>query len=174
MKTDSQTNTVYFSNLLPEEHPKEFKELSEIIESDGYKVKLLIETYDFYCRDYMPVQVAEDDFVQFVFRTKAYFEPEEYSWISNPVLLELINNLPRPRYSPIILDGGNIAKASDKVIITDRVFKDNSYQFTKAEIIAQLKKDLKCQVIIIPEYPRAFFLYTAISLNCFSYSQLTI
>ena len=55
MITDNQTNTVYFSNLLPEEYPESFKELSDIIESAGYKVKLLIETYDIYCRDYMPV-----------------------------------------------------------------------------------------------------------------------
>ncbi len=153
MITDNQTNTVYFSNLLPEEHPKEFKELSDIIDSAGHKVKLLVETYDIYCRDYMPVQVADDDYVQFVFRPKAYFKPEEYTDITNPVLVELINNLTQPRYSPIILDGGNVIKATDKVIITDRVFKDNSYQFTETEILAHLEKELKCRVIIIPEYP---------------------
>jgi len=86
MITDSQTNTVYFSNLTPEDFPAEFNELIGIIETAGYKTKLLIETYDYYCRDYMPVQVAEDDFVQFVFRPRAYFKPEEYSGITNSVL----------------------------------------------------------------------------------------
>ena len=65
-----------------------------------------------------------------------------------------MNRLPRPRYSPLILDGGNVIKAADKVIITDRVLKDNRYQFTEAEILTQLKKDLHCKVIIIPEYPK--------------------
>ena len=153
MITDNQTNTVCFSNLLPEAYPESYKELSNIIESAGYKVKLLVETYDIYCRDYMPVQVAEDDYVQFVFRPKAYFKPEEYSDITNPVLAELMNRLPQPRYSPLILDGGNVVKAENKVIITDRVIKDNLYQFTETEIRAQLEKDLKCQVIIIPEHP---------------------
>ncbi len=102
----------------------------------------------------MPVQVAEDDFVQFVFRPKAYFKPEEYIGITNPVLVELMNRLPRPRYSPLILDGSNVMKAENKVIIIDRVIKDNNYQFTEAEIITQLEKDLQCRVIIIPEYPK--------------------
>ena len=138
MITDNKTNTVYFSNLLPEAYPESFNELSAIIESAGYKEKLLVETYDIYCRDYMPVQVAEDDFVQFMFRPKAYFKPEEYIGITNPVLVELMNRLPLPRDSPLILDGGNVVKATEKVIITDRVIKDNSYQFTGTEILAQL------------------------------------
>ncbi len=154
MISDYQTNTVYFSNLLPEAYPESFSELSAVIESAGYKVKLLVETYDIYCRDYMPVQVAKDDFVQFVFRPNAYFEPNEYTGITNPVLVELMNRLPRPRYSPLILDGGSIIKATDKAIITDRVLKVNSYQFSEAEILAQLEKDLKCRIIIIPEYPK--------------------
>lgn len=153
MITDSQTNTVYFSNLTPEDFPLQFKELSGIIKNAGYKVKLLAETYDYYCRDYMPVQVAEDDFVQFVFRPRAYFKPEEYSGITNPVLTELMNKLPQPRYSPLVLDGGNIVKSNSKAIVTDRIFKDNWYQFKSNEkIITQLENDLKCPVIVVPEY----------------------
>lgn len=154
MIADNQTNTVYFSNLVPEEFPKQFDELNRIITSSGYLVKLLAETYDYYCRDYMPVQITKNDFLQFVFRPKAYFEPNQYAEITNPVLVGLTNNLDNPRYSPLILDGGNVIKAENKVIITDRVFKDNLYQFSsKSEILAQLEKDLKCEVIIIPEYP---------------------
>ncbi len=154
MITDIQTNTVYFSNLVPEDFAKPFSELCQIIESAGYQVKLLTETYDYYCRDYMSVQIAENDFVQFVFRPKAYLEPEQYPDITNPVLVGLMNNLVPPRYSPLILDGGNVIKATNKAIITDRVLKDNIYQFgSETKILEKLQKDLKCSVIIIPEYP---------------------
>jgi agmatine deiminase len=154
MITDSQTNTVYFSNLTPEDFQAEFNELSRIIETAGYKTKLLVETYDYYCRDYMPVQVAEDDFVQFVFRPKTYFKPEEYIHITNPVLVELMNKLSQPRYSPLVLDGGNIVKSNSKAIVTDRIFKDNWYQFKSREkIIDQLENDIKCPAIVVPGYP---------------------
>jgi agmatine deiminase len=143
MIADYQTNTVYISNLVPEDFPKHFNELTQIIESAGYQIKLLAETYDYYCRDYMPVQVFGNDFVQFIFRLKAYFEPHQYSEITNPVIVGLMNNLHPPRYSPLILDGGNVIKAKDKVIVTERVFKDNKFQFnTVDEILYQLEKDL--------------------------------
>ncbi len=154
MIADNQTNTIYFSNLVPEDFPNQFDELNRIIESAGYPVKLLAETYDYYCRDFMPVQVSENDFVQFVFRPKAYFEPKQYAEITNPVLAGLMNNLEAPRYSRLILDGGNVIKSGNKAIITDRVLKDNIYQFgSETKILEQLEKDLKCPVIIIPEYP---------------------
>lgn len=154
MITDNQTKTVYFSNLVPEDFPEQFNELCRIIDAAGYRVKLLAETYDYYCRDYMPLQIAESDFVQFVFRPKAYFEKNQYAEITNPVLTGLVNKLDTPRYSPLILDGGNVIKAKDKVIVTDRVFKDNLYQFgSESRILQQLEKDLGCKVIIIPEYP---------------------
>ncbi|MBI9067571.1 MAG: agmatine deiminase family protein [Salinivirgaceae bacterium] len=155
MITDQQTNTVYFSNLLPEEFPNEFQGLAKIIKDAGYKVKLLVGTEDFFCRDFMPVQVSEKDFVQFVFRPEAYLKGEELSFLTDPFQVELMTpDLIKPRYSPIILDGGNVIKGEGKAIITDRVLNDNRYQFPNDEaIIERLEFDLKCKVIIIPEYP---------------------
>lgn len=81
MITDQQTNTVYFSNLLQEAYPKQFQKLMELITSAGYKVKLLVGTDDYYCRDYMPVQVSETDFIQFVFSPEAYLKGEDLNFI---------------------------------------------------------------------------------------------
>lgn len=154
MITDSQTNTVYFSIETEDVYPDEFAELKKIIEAQGYQVGLLAEADDFYCRDFMPVQVTKNDFVQFIFRPAAYFERKDYRHISNPVYIELFNSLPQPRYSPLILDGGNIIKLEDKAIVTKRVIKDNLYQFPSEDaIIERLKFDLKCKVLLIDEYP---------------------
>lgn len=72
MIIDSETNTVFISNLIPEDYKQESDELFKLIENNGYKVELLVETEDYYTRDYMPVQVGNDDFVQFIFRPKNY------------------------------------------------------------------------------------------------------
>jgi agmatine deiminase len=155
MITDNQTNTVYFAAQTEKHYPKRFSDLKQIIEEAGYSVLVISNTSDYYCRDYMPVQVEDEDFVQFVFRPEAYLKQEEYKYITNPVMVNLSNTMKQPRYSPILLDGGNIVKWKDKVVITDRVIKDNLYQFgTKEAVIAQLEKDLKCTVIVIPEYPK--------------------
>jgi len=155
MIKDSQTNAVYFAEQTEKHYPKRFSDLKLIIEEVGYSVKVISNTSDYHCRDYMPVQVDVEDFVQFVFRPEAYLKEEEYKFITNPVIVNLSNKMKQPRYSPVLLDGGNIVKWGNKVIITDRVIKDNEYQFgTPEAVIAQLEKDLKCSVIIIPEYPK--------------------
>ena len=154
MITDQETNTVYFTNELEADNQSDFQELRSIIEGEGYTLKLLVETDDVYCRDYMPVQLSELDFVQFVFSPVAYFNKDEYQFVSHPVYVGLLNNIIKPKYSSIILDGGNVIKWKNKAIITDRVLKDNSYQFPNDNaIIERLEFDLKCKVIIIPEYP---------------------
>jgi len=156
MIIDQETNIVFFSNLIPEEYPKESDELFRIIVDHGYQVKLLVETDDFYARDYMPVQIDKDDFVQFIFKPEKYFNEKDFGLISNPVSIHLYNqkHFQRPRYSSILLDGGNIIKWKDKVIITDRVIRDNLYQFKSEEaLLDRLEEELKCKVLIIEQFP---------------------
>lgn len=44
-------------------------------------------------------------------------------------------------------------KEKDRYVF-DRVFNDNLYQFgSETEILTQLENELKCPMIIIPEYP---------------------
>jgi agmatine deiminase len=152
MTTDYLTNTVYFAQDTAEEFPEEFSAIQSLIKAEGYRVKVLQETSDFYCRDYMPVQLSEKDFVQFEFKPQAYLKDDVY--ISNPTLITLLNQLPTPRHSKIALDGGNIIRWTDKAIVSDRVYKDNITIFgSKENILKELEKNLQCEVIIIPEYP---------------------
>jgi len=155
MIPDHQTNTVYYSDSTRLEFPNEISDLINLIEKHGNSCRELNKAKDYYCRDFMPVQVSSDDFVQFVFRPVAYIKGDELKHVTNPIQVQLITpGLTKPRYSPLILDGGNIIKWEDKVIITDRVLKDNRYQFSSDNaIITQLENDLNCKIIIIPEYP---------------------
>lgn len=151
MITDSQTNTVFLADTLPK---REFNKFKSFLIEHGVRVQIINRTDDYYCRDYMPVQVNENDFVQFVFKPD-YYKPDELDLITNPIKVILANKLKNIRYSNIILDGGNLVKWDVKVIITDKVLIDNRYQFTDNDsaIITQLEKELKCQVLIIPADP---------------------
>jgi agmatine deiminase len=155
MIADHQTNTVYLSDSTRLSFPDEVKALRNIIEKHGYSCLELNKTKDYYCCDFMPVQVFKDDFVQFVFSPEAYLKGKDLNHITNPVQVRILTpRLIKPRYSQIILDGGNVSKWHDKVIITDRVLKDNLYQFSSENaIIEKLEHTLECKVIIIPEYP---------------------
>ncbi len=148
--TDKETNFVYLSEWTKTDFPEITKKLIGFFEKAGIGYGFLKHTDDYYCRDYMPVQVARDKFVQFVFNPVSYFKPKELKYISNPVKIQINNNLPQPVYSRLILDGGNVVKSDTKVIITDKVIRDNVYLMPKKKIIEELEMLLEAEVIIIP------------------------
>jgi agmatine deiminase len=154
MITDNECNTLYLSSFLSNDFTGQTDEIVTLVQEHGYKVKILDETDDYWCRDYMPIQLTDVDFVQFVYRPGRYHRQNELEYISNPIKIGLANRLKKPRYSRVILDGGNIVRSKETAIITDRVFEDNIYQFfDNQSIINHLKSDLSAQIVIIPQYP---------------------
>jgi agmatine deiminase len=156
MIIDSQTNVVYYSNQSIYGLKEEVVALKTILDYNNIQCLKILGTRDYFCRDYMPVQIDEDTFIQF--RFKPYYllnDPKLKQYVSNVNLIyqknEFLKNL-NIIPSTIILDGGNLIKWNDKVIITDKVFIDNQ-EIPAESLIKQLCELLKCQVIIIPRYP---------------------
>jgi agmatine deiminase len=65
MITDSQTNAVYFSSLLPAKCPELNAHITEALRKRGVPFGYLSETRDIWCRDYMPIQVDKDHLVSY-------------------------------------------------------------------------------------------------------------
>ncbi len=150
MITDFLTNKVYFSGYTEKYLQPFSNEIAKILRNNKIDFDFLKSTKDYYCRDYMPVQVTKDKFVQFVFRPISYFKRKDYPYLSNPLRIELDNKLTKPYYSRLILDGGNVVKGETKVIITDKVIRDNVYMMPRKKIIKELETLLEAEVIIIP------------------------
>lgn len=115
----------------------------------------LEQTKDIWCRDYMPIQIAQDHFVQFAL-TKDYY-PKKYQHLRTdpaPICRDLGINPIVPTYNglPIYLDGGNVVLGFNKAIICEKVFKDNNIPKTK--LLGILTEALEVeQIIIIPKEP---------------------
>lgn len=60
-----------------------------------------------------------------------------------------------PRQCDIILDGGNIIKGGNWVILTEKVFKENKH-IEKSILLNQIEKLFSSQVIVIPAEPYDF------------------
>ena len=60
---DSITDTVFFSDLLPERCPTMYQSLDKILKENDIDHRLLSHTKDIWCRDYMPIQTSEKRFV---------------------------------------------------------------------------------------------------------------
>ena len=67
MITGKNTNLVYFSDLLQtdDRYSVACSRIIHILDNYGIKSKFLHSTKDIWCRDYMPIQVDGDKFVQF-------------------------------------------------------------------------------------------------------------
>ncbi len=147
---------VYFSSILK---VKSYDATLSILQKEltdcsvGYK--FLSNTYDIWCRDYMPVQIGINQFVQFSLSRDYYQEKDEYLRTDPvPICRELGITPIIPQYNgkPIYLEGGNVIRGYSKAIICDKVFADN--HIPKTKLLDILTEVLKVErIIIIPQEP---------------------
>jgi agmatine deiminase len=148
MITDPECNTVYFSEKLKENFPEEFSKIADALSPFDYiKIKLLKGTKDEWARDYMPIQTADKRLVKF--RYQPSYEVRA-KWTEPTKVLRANRLLADFSKHNINLDGGNVVKWKDKVIITDRVVSENhTYQENPNLLFERIAEDLQTEVIII-------------------------
>ena len=84
MLTDSETNKVYFSFQSTYDFKEELRNLRRILYNHKIPFGHIAGTRDYFCRDYMPVQVTKNRFVQFKFQP-GYL-------LNNPALNDCVTN----------------------------------------------------------------------------------
>lgn len=150
MIPDWNTNSVYFSQLLQERYPYEWQNMLQAMTDNGINHDIIKSTNDIWCRDYMPVQRSVSECIAFRY-SPSYLDGVKYRHLKtdlkNITLPSSLNTI----YSDINLDGGNVVRSSNTVIITDRVFEENKQK--KSSIFDKLEQLLQCTVIIIPSDP---------------------
>ena len=101
--------------------------------------------------DYMPIQTADNRYVQFRYEPD-YLKENLLHTISNTDAICSSLNI-QPVISRIILDGGNVLREQDCVIMTDKVFAENP-QYSRKELKTILQKLLEVErLVFVPQYP---------------------
>lgn len=142
--TDIDSNIVYFSEWL-----KDFTCYDTIIEKltkHQIKYALLPHTRDYWVRDFMPIQISDSEFIQYKYNPN-YLQKEQY-YITNPDRAYNHLSISTKRID-VVLDGGNIVKCSDCIIMTDKVFIENSH-LSKIQLINMLENLFRCEIVFIP------------------------
>jgi agmatine deiminase len=124
---------LYFSSLLKERYPEFFSRLSKALIANGSSFKLLENTNDIWCRDYMPVFGASAQAVQFQY-APSYLENYPEKRTDPNTLAKQISSV-SVTTSPIKLEGGNVVRYADKAIVTERIYEENP------EMLGQLLED---------------------------------
>lgn len=155
MLTDNLTNTVYFSSLLPEKCPILNTHLVDALQKHDIPYAYLSGTKDIWCRDFMPIQIGAERFVFFKY-TPDYLQDKAGLRIqTNPEdVFQLESNklkhiLPQSSSINLVLDGGNVVKCDDVVVMTDKVFVENKDK-TPTEVERILKDTFQCEIIFLP------------------------
>lgn len=142
--TDIDSDIVYFSEWI-----KDFAcydEITEKLAKHQIKYNLLPHTKDYWVRDFMPIQISDSEFIQYKYNPK-YLQKDQY-YITNPD--KCYNHLAiSTKKIDIVLDGGNIVKCSDSIIMTDKVFVENNH-LSKMQLINILENSFRCEIIFIP------------------------
>ena len=137
MLTDSQTNKLFLADCLQSKQPKFFQRFEKVLNDCNINFHFLPGTKDIWSVDFMPVQISTDKFVQFTYNPD-YLQPKEYQkTISNVDSICKAINLTTTK-SKLIVDGGNVSRTTDKVIMCDKVFHENKH-ISERELIKQLK-----------------------------------
>jgi len=151
MINDNQTNTVYFSAKLREPKFADFcSELVTILNRHHTSHHFLQNTNDIWCRDYMPVQVREDVFIEYRYDPDYLLDRQGGKSKTYPdIVCESISL--KTVKTDIILDGGNVIKYGNTVIMTDKIIPENASKYLKADLLKKLGKLFETDnIILIP------------------------
>lgn len=155
MIADNQTNYLFLADKLPVKCNVFFQSFKLLLADCGINPELIPKTKDIWAVDFMPIQVRTDKFVRFKYyptylRTKALQKTiSDVDHICESIGIQTIK-------SDIILDGGNITRTTDKVIMTERVFKENP-SIERKKLISDLHELLEIEKLyFIPVQPYDF------------------
>jgi hypothetical protein len=124
---------LYFSHWLSTNkvYRDVLNQITLLLDTHKIAYQLLPNTKDIWARDYMPIQVNTHTFVSYVYQPD--YLQEEKNFITNAdevcktLGIETIK-------TKLILDGGNVVKHKNKVILTDAI---RSYRRTQKSLTSR-------------------------------------
>lgn len=143
MIADWDTNRLFVSDLLEKSEPDLFSWLQSL---SGLALESVPGTSDIWCRDYMPVQLDDCRFCQFVYSPDYLHGYESLITPPEKCRLPFMQDVCQ---EPIVLDGGNVVASRTTVILTDKLYRENR-KIKKAVLQRRLEQIFQTKCIVIP------------------------
>ena len=151
MLPDHLTNTVFLSNWLPSVCPTLYQRIDNILNDNHIHHHLLSNTNDIWCRDYMPIQTDEKRFVFYKYNPN-YLQTKYYRrYITDVNKVGNIDFLHQADLVTLdlVLDGGNVVKCGNKIVMTEKVFAENNDK-SCSEVQRLLEEAFQCDIVFLP------------------------
>ena len=122
MIKDIDSNKVYISNQLEKKYSDTFRRLTALLSEEGVEWDIIPNTNDIWARDYMPIQIGDNDFLLYRYEPDYLLDdPKRKATITDASFV--CNSMDiRCRVTDIKLDGGNATLCGEYVVMTDKVF----------------------------------------------------
>lgn len=147
MVTDRLTDTVYFSEWLLKDFPTITNDLCEKLHKHDCRYGFLCHTRDYWCRDYMPIQENDTKFIQYRYAPDYLSKAEDKKYVTDPSAPLACLGIQTIK-TDLVIDGGNIIKCPDKVIMTEKVFHENK-NIRRNELIGMLEQLFECEIVFL-------------------------
>jgi agmatine deiminase len=154
MISDWSTNKIYLSGRLPIDFPKTSIAIIDKLKSFGYKPEFLPNTNDIWARDYMPIQISNDKFIEY------RYDPDYLQGNSENIETRELKTYPdiicdtiglKTIKTDIIIDGGNVVKSENAIILTDKVVWENERHYSEKHLIKKLHELFEVdKIVLIP------------------------
>jgi agmatine deiminase len=146
MVPDREADTVFISELLRPRHADLVVGLSVAL---GDRLRVIHGAADIWCRDYMPVQLDCNRFIQFRYDPDYLRQDPSLRTEDGAALLGL-RDCGR---ADLVVDGGNVVRWADTAILTDKVYTENP-RHERPALRRELRRLLEVdRLVIIPKEP---------------------
>jgi agmatine deiminase len=140
--TDENTNYLYLSGLLKEKYGPFYDRLVPVLEKNHIGYGLLPDTKDVWVKDFMPVQIAEERYIQFMYEPDHLMKYKKYrATISDAAGICGAVGVVAVK-SDLVLDGGNLVRCGSKAILTSKIFRENP-RCTETELLQPLRESIE-------------------------------
>ena len=148
MICDYQTNKVYLAEGI-KGYPKVAENLLYALYKEGIETEYLPHSKSkkhVWARDYMPIQLEEGRFLKYVYRPDYLKNDKDYIPNYTGMIRKLGLNC---KPTSLVIDGGNVVKWDDAVIMTDKVLKENP-GYDEYGLRFRLEELFETDVVFIP------------------------
>lgn len=150
MIKDIDSNKVYLSDQLEKKYSDTFRRLTALFKEEGVEWAVIPHTNDIWARDYMPLQIGDNDFLLYRYEPDYLLDSSQRRATITDASFVCKSMGIRHRVTDIKLDGGNATLCGEYIVMTDKVFTENNKDKNDEEFKRLLETELRHKIIIIP------------------------
>lgn len=136
--------SVYFSQHLTAY--KCWENIKQALEDNGILYGLLPNTKDLWARDYMPVY-SNGHYVSYIYNPDYLQNDKKYITDNINEVFRFAND--SVISTKLVIDGGNVIACGDKIIMTDKVLKENP-NLSKEQVVEEIERVFSAKLVLIP------------------------